>query len=119
MTDSPEIALEMAGTLHPFGVARGRLSEMRHWLDRTLAAAPPEPTMERIRALYGVTRIAVMQGDLPAAAAWVAEGQTLVEQMTDPMAHSMIDVADGVTALVNGEFDRACARFEHSARRVR
>jgi predicted ATPase len=112
LTDSPETALEIIGTLHPYGIARGHLSETRRWLDRTLAAAPPEPTMERIRALYGATRIAGMQGDLPAATARVAEGQTLLEQMTDPMAHAMIHVADGLTALVNGEFDRACARLE-------
>jgi non-specific serine/threonine protein kinase len=114
LTDSPEIALEITGTLHPFGLARGHLSEMRCWLDGTLAAAPPAPTMERIRALFGAARIAGIQGDLPTATARVAEGQTLVEQMTDPLAHGMISFADGLTALVSGEFDRACARFEDS-----
>jgi predicted ATPase len=77
MTDSPETALEITGTLHPFGIAHGHLSETRRWLDRTLAAALPEPTIERIRALYGATKIAAIQGDLPAATALVAEGQTL------------------------------------------
>jgi non-specific serine/threonine protein kinase len=28
------------------------------------------------------------------------------------MAHGMMSIADGFTALVSGEFDRACARFE-------
>ncbi|HEX9497298.1 MAG TPA: protein kinase, partial [Mycobacterium sp.] len=49
---------------------------------------------------------------LPAATAGVAEGQTLVEQMADPEAHAIISIGDGFTALVSGEFDRACARFE-------
>jgi predicted ATPase len=114
LTDSPAIALEITGTLCPFWIALGTLSETRRWLDRALAAAPPEPTMERIRALYGDVRITLLQGNLPGATALVAEGQALVEQMADPMAHAMIDVADGFTALFSGEFDRACTRFEHA-----
>jgi non-specific serine/threonine protein kinase len=112
LTDSPGIALEVLGILHPIGIARGRLSETRRWLDRALAATPSEPTIERIIGLYATAMIAALQGDLPAATARVAEGQVLVEQMTDPMAHGMMTVADGFTALVRGEFDRACARFE-------
>ena len=38
LTNSPEAALEIAGTIHPFGIARRRLTETRHWLDRALAA---------------------------------------------------------------------------------
>jgi predicted ATPase len=112
LTDSPETALEITGTLHQFGIARGMLSETRHWLDRALAATRPEPTMERITGLYGAVLITGLQGDLPAATALVAEGQALVEHMTDPLAHGMISIADGFTALVSGEFDRACARLE-------
>jgi non-specific serine/threonine protein kinase len=112
LADSPKIALEIVGGIHPMGLARGRLSETRQWLDRALAGTAPEPTMDRIRALFGAAMIAGMQGDLPAATAGVAEGQTLVEQMADPEAHAIINIADGFTALVSGEFDRACARFE-------
>ena len=90
------------------------LSETRRWLDRALAATDPEPTMARIRALYGAAMIAGMQGDLPAATARVAEGQTLVEQLADPEARGLISVADGFTALVSDELDRACTRFEEA-----
>jgi non-specific serine/threonine protein kinase len=34
LADSPKIALEIVGGIHPMGLARGRLSETRHWLDR-------------------------------------------------------------------------------------
>jgi predicted ATPase len=112
LTDSPEIALEIVGGIHSFGIARGMLTETRHWLDRALAATTPEPTMSRIRALYGATLIAAMQGDLPAAIAGVTEGQTLVEQMADPEAHAMISIANGFTAVVSGEFDRTSAQLE-------
>ena len=112
LTDSPETALEIAGTVHPFGLARGALTETRRWLDRALDAAPPRrPTRPDRRALRRAM-VAALQGDLPAATARVAEGRILVEQMTDPEAHGMVTIADGFTALVSGEFDRACARFE-------
>jgi non-specific serine/threonine protein kinase len=112
LTDSPEIALEIVGGIHSFGIARGMLTETRHWLDRALAATTPEPTMSRITGLYGAAMIAGLQGDLPAATALVADGQALVKQMADPEAHAMMSIADGFTALVSGEFDRACARSE-------
>jgi non-specific serine/threonine protein kinase len=112
LTDSPETALEIAGTVHPFGLARGRLTEMRRWLDRSLAATPSEPSLDRVRALHGATLMAALLGDVTAATARTAEGQALVEQLADPEAHAMVSIADGFTALVSGEFDRACARFE-------
>ena len=114
LTDSPETALEIAGTIHPFGLARGVLTETRRWLDRALDNSPSAPTVERIGALFGSALIAGLQGDLSAATARVAEGRVLVEQMTDPEAHGMVTMADGLTALVSGEFDRACSRFEEA-----
>jgi hypothetical protein len=102
----------ICSSLHPIGIARGKLSETRRWLDRALAATPSEPTIERVTGLYATALIAGLQGDLPAATARVAEGQALVEQMTDATAHGMVSIADGFTALVSGEFDRACARFD-------
>jgi non-specific serine/threonine protein kinase len=112
LTDSPETALDMAGAIHPFGIARGVLTETRRWLDGTLAATAPAPTMRRMRALYGTAMIAALQDDTSAAAARVAEARELVAQMTDPEAHGMVGIADGFTALVNGELDIACSRFE-------
>jgi predicted ATPase len=112
LSDSPETALDIAGAVHFFGMARGVLTATRRWLDRALAATPPEPTAGRIRALYGASMVASLQGDLPAATARVVEGQTLLEQMADTEMHAMMSVADGYTALVGGEFHRADGRFE-------
>jgi len=112
LTDSPETALEMIGAIHPFGIARGRLTMTRSWLDRALAATAPEPTIERIQALFGAAMLAGLQGDVPAAKDWVQQAQPLAEQMADAEARGMIDIADGFVALVSGEFDRACTRFE-------
>jgi non-specific serine/threonine protein kinase len=118
LADSPATALEMAGTMYPFGIARGIPSETRRWLDRALAGTPPEPTIDRITALCGAAMIAALQGDLPAATARVAEGQTLLEQIADREAHGMISIADGFTALVSGEFDRACDRLQDAVSAV-
>ena len=52
LTDSPETALEIAGTIHPFGLARGAHTETCRWLDRALDNSPSAPTLERIGALY-------------------------------------------------------------------
>ncbi len=112
LTDSPQTALEIAGTIHPFGLARGALTKTRRWLDRPLDGTPPEPARERIGALYGSVLLAGLQGDLPAPTARVADGRVLVEHMADPEAHGMITMADGLVALVSGESDRACSRFE-------
>jgi non-specific serine/threonine protein kinase len=118
LAEDPEITLDIAGTVHPFGIARGALNETRRWLDRGLAATPSAPTTQRITALYGATMVTGLQGHLPAATAWVEEGRALVEQMTEPEAHAMINIADGFVALVSGEFDRASARFEDALRVV-
>ncbi|WP_051574668.1 protein kinase [Mycobacterium sp. URHB0044] len=112
LTDAPETALQIVGTIHPFGVARGRFTEIRHWLDRTLAATPAEPTADRINALYGAVAIAALQGDLPAAVAWLEQAQTLVAQMSDVEARGKVAIAEGFVALVSGDSDLACDRFE-------
>ena len=72
LAEDPEITLDIAGTVHPFGIARGALTETRRWLDRGLAATPSAPTTQRIKALYGATMVTGLQGHLPAATVWVA-----------------------------------------------
>ncbi|HEY6647957.1 MAG TPA: protein kinase [Mycobacterium sp.] len=118
LTDSPETALDIVGTAHPFGIARGALTETRHGLERALHASQPAPTTSRIAALYGAIMVAALQGDVPVAAVWVAEGRGLVDQMTDPQAHAMITIAEGFVALVSGEFASACTQLEHALRAV-
>jgi serine/threonine-protein kinase PknK len=119
LTDSPDIALEIAGTFHPFGIARGALTETHRWLDRALAAAKPEPTTQRIRALYGATLTANLHGrpgDIQAGAARAAEAERLVQHMTDPVAHGLTAFAVGYAAMLNGNYQRACAHFEKALR---
>jgi non-specific serine/threonine protein kinase len=112
LTNSPEVALDIAGTIHPFGIARGALTETRRWLDRALAATPSAPTISRITALYGDAMIAALQGDVSAATACVREGRALTDETDDTDPRAMMAAAEGFIALVSGESDSACARFE-------
>jgi predicted ATPase len=117
LSDTPEIALEIVGTLHPVGLARGALTEMRRWLDRALAAVKAEPTTARIRALYGAVVTANLQGrpgDIQAGAARAAEAQSLVQRIADPVAHGFTYLAVGYAALLNGDHQRACSHFEQA-----
>jgi non-specific serine/threonine protein kinase len=118
LTDSPATALDIVSTAHPFGIARGALTETRRGLERALQASEPAPTKARITALYGAVMTAALQGDVAVAAAWVAEGRTLTDQMTDPEAQAMITIGEGFVALVSGEFETACARLEDALANV-
>ena len=101
--------------MYPFGIARGALTEIRRWLDRALIAAKAEPTVTRIRALYGAALTAYLRGlpgDIQVGAARAAEAQDLAQHMTDPLARGLAAVALGYAALLNGEYQQACSRFE-------
>lgn len=64
------LAQHMAGTLWFYWVGCGRLAEGRHWLDRALAPGPgPGPGHEeaRLKALWVLGYVAILQGDTAAA----------------------------------------------------
>ena len=111
LSENGKTALEIVAALYPIWIIRGMLSEGRRWLDRALASTPSEPTRQRVRALCGAAAIVELQGDLPAGKALVAEAQALAAQVNDPQLQGDVDVADGFTALVGGEFDRAAVCF--------
>ena len=100
-------ALEMAAALHPFWLSRGMLGEGRRWLERALSRAPHEPTVERANAMYGTTIFAELQGEPQVGTALAEEGRALIEQIADPLAHSMIAYIDGWAALIRSDYQRA------------
>ncbi|MFC7447149.1 protein kinase domain-containing protein [Rhodococcus daqingensis] len=95
----------------PFG---GRLSEGRTWIDRALAhpSYSGAPSQDRARALYAASSMAAGQGDLSAATSWAAELRTLAEQIDDRPTATLAAVADGLTALVGGDPDRAILHLD-------
>jgi non-specific serine/threonine protein kinase len=76
-----------------------------------LARTLPEPTYERVEAIYYASVLASLQGDVPEAAAWVHEAQAMVAEAADPAAHAFVAVADGFAAMLGGDPDRACRRL--------
>jgi serine/threonine-protein kinase PknK len=115
LTDSPRTASRMASDLGLFCATQGLHGEGRRWLDRALAATPPEATTERVETLYYASVLASGQRDLPAASTRAQEAQELVERLKDPAAHALVAVADGFAALLGGDPDRACKRLDAAA----
>ena len=113
LTDSPEAAPRLAANLSPFWISHGLVGEGRRWLDQALAGAPPEPTYERVEAIYYASVLASLQGDVQDAAAWAREAQEVAEQggVADPAAHALAAIADGFAAMLGGDPDRACRRL--------
>jgi non-specific serine/threonine protein kinase len=104
-------ALRIATALFPCWLARGLLSEGRHWLDQALAR-DTGLTVERSRALYRAGALAGLQGDLAAAAALVEQGHALAAQLGDAAARTDTMLASGYFALRSGDLPGAVASFE-------
>ena len=105
-------ALQTAAALVPFWTTRGLFSEGRRLLDRALRDAPPDNTTDRAKALYAATILAAVLGDMSAARARVTEARALVEQLTDPSARAFVLIADGFTALLEGDLERSLTTLE-------
>jgi non-specific serine/threonine protein kinase len=114
LTNSPEAAAGMAAELSPFWISHGLVGEGRRWLDQALAGRPPEPTYERVEAIYYASVLASLQGDVQEAAARAREAQEVAEQLADPAAHVLASIADGFTAMLGGDPDRACRRLDEA-----
>ena len=72
-----ELALRMGAALGEFWYLRGYLGEGRRWLEEALAKSSPAPRAERARALYRVSWLAFVQGDLDRAVGAGEEGLEL------------------------------------------
>jgi non-specific serine/threonine protein kinase len=107
VADSPDAALQMTADMRRIWVSRGMYGEGRRWLNLALDAASPEPTLQRIRSVSAMVEIAFWQGDLPAIETWVVEARRLLQVIDDPTTRSLIDIVDGLYALVCGEIERA------------
>jgi len=118
LTNSPEAAAGMAAELSPFWIAHGLVGEGRRWLDQALARTPPEPTYERVEAIYYASVLASLQGDVQEAAARAREAQEVAEQLAgqlaDPAAHALVAIADGFAAMLGGDPDRTCRRVDEA-----
>ena len=108
----PDAVLAFAAAVHPFWFARGLFGEGRRWLDRALNARPGVVSPVRVTALCRAGILAMVQGDIDAAAVRVAEARDLADRMTDPIAHAFADFARGLQDLFCGDLDHASVRLQ-------
>lgn len=114
----------LAGTLWFYWVGCGRLTEGRHWLDRALAAAarhdespheaPREPPHEgsrhdesRLKALWVLGHVAILQGDNAAAVGALYECREEAARTGNTRAHTYGVHRLGCLALLSGDMPRA------------
>ncbi|SDD22670.1 ATP-binding protein [Actinokineospora iranica] len=99
-----EVALRMASRLDEYWTLRGSNTEARMWLNRALAATPPDHP-DRAFALTRAAGYAFWQFDVDAAGACLAEADTLGAGDETVTAH--ITHVRGLGALLCGEFAEA------------
>ncbi|MFG2719934.1 ATP-binding protein [Streptomyces sp. NPDC048416] len=106
---SPEdahLAHYLAGTLWFCWVGCGRLAEGRHWLTQVLDVAS-EHDSSRLKALWVLGYVAVLQGDAVAAIAALQECREEAELRGDAVAAAYAVHRTGCLALVTDDMPRA------------
>lgn len=104
--DEAHLGQHLVGTLWFYWAGCGRLSEGRHWLDRVLA----EDTRyedARLKALWVLGYVAVLQGDDAAAAAALHECGEAAEAAGNVVAGAYATHRKGCLALLSDEMPRA------------
>ncbi|MDV6244860.1 protein kinase domain-containing protein [Rhodococcus opacus] len=110
--DDPAAGLRTAAALYWFWLSQGLYNEGRRWLDRLLVRQSGPPTLEWVKGLFCDSVMANVQGDLRVGAALVEEGRVLTAQTDDRMIRALVDCADGMLALYNGDLTAACPYLE-------
>nr|WP_067226582.1 tetratricopeptide repeat protein [Streptomyces sp. NBRC 109706] len=104
--EDARFGLYLAATLWFCWVACGRLAEGRHWLDRALALGTDHEDT-RLRALWVVGYVAVLQGDTVAALTALHECREAAERTGNARAVAYSIHLSGCLALINDETDQA------------
>jgi predicted ATPase len=107
LTDCPPAAADMIADLRRYWVYHASLSEGCQWANRALAALSPEPSVERIRALFAAAHLHLRHGDAATAISQMTEARALLEVVDDPVTRGRLDFFDGYTALLTGNLDQA------------
>ncbi|MEU1895203.1 ATP-binding protein [Streptomyces pristinaespiralis] len=104
--EEAHLGRHLAGTLWFYWVGCGRLAEGRHWLDRCLAQdSGHEET--RLKALWVLGYVAILQGDPAAAAAALHECAERADRAEDRLAAAYATHRKGCLALLADEMPRA------------
>ncbi len=104
--DEVHLAQYLAGTLWFYWVGCGRLAEGRHWLIHVLEEdSPADPS--RLKALWVLGYVAVLQGDPAAAVSALQECREEAERAEDASAAAYAVHRTGCLALVTDDLGRA------------
>ncbi|MEU3187405.1 NACHT domain-containing protein [Streptomyces sp. NPDC006923] len=96
----------LAGTLWFYWAGCGRLTEGRHWLERALALDTPSDEA-RLKALWVLGYVAVLQGDGPAAVGALYECREEAARTGNAHAHAYAVHRLGCLALLSDDMPRA------------
>src|ERR1700730_3933078 len=114
-----EVGLQMTAALTQcYWVVRGRLSEARHWLHQALARGAGR-NRYRLRALYALSGIVLMQGDVAGASGLVEQERELADELGDPSARAQAAYGSGLFALLTGDQRSATVYFQECLDRFR
>ncbi|MFF4321590.1 ATP-binding protein [Streptomyces sp. NPDC001568] len=112
--DDPEelhLGQYLAGTLWFYWAGCGRLTEGRHWLDRTLEPVPGDGQQEyessRLKALWVLGYVAVLQGDAVASMSALHECRDAALRSGNEVAAAYAVHRMGCLALVTDDMARA------------
>jgi non-specific serine/threonine protein kinase len=92
----------------------GMIGEGRRWLSQLLAA-DRTGSAARARALCVNASLAILQGDVTAARASLAESTRAADQFNDDVARAFAEVFSGQVAIVEGDLAEAVRLLEHAA----
>ncbi|MEU3785430.1 LuxR C-terminal-related transcriptional regulator [Streptomyces sp900129855] len=107
--------LGMAADLWSAWFVGGLHHEARHWIDRLLAA-DPEPSRERVRALWVNGHFNVFGGAVPAGLLMLDECYDLAKRLDDDTAIAHVTFSRGIAHLFQGSVEAAVACFEEAVR---
>ncbi|MEU9333453.1 tetratricopeptide repeat protein [Streptomyces sp. NPDC048290] len=107
--EDAHLALYLSGALWFYWVGCGRLAEGRRWLERSVELPVEEPGHEqsRLKALWVLGYVAVLQGDRVPALAALAECREDAERLGSATAVAYAEHRTGCLALVCDDMPRA------------
>jgi predicted ATPase/DNA-binding CsgD family transcriptional regulator len=110
--------LRLGAALWFYWLVCGFVRDGRNWLDRMLAA-DPEPTAERVRALWATAWLSEFQGDIDHAVAALTESRDLAGSLGRELEPSIVNIFLGEAESLAHDYDRAAAHFGEALARHR
>ncbi|MGV9287122.1 ATP-binding protein [Streptomyces sp. NPDC003719] len=119
--DEVHLGQYLAGALWFHWVGCGRLSEGRHWLEQAvrLDVTGPAGEQSRLKALWVLGHVAILQGDTVPALAALHECREEAERSDNPTAVAYAEHRTGCLALVTDDMPRAETLLRSALRRYR